>query len=43
MTAREGEISGSNVAGAFTVNVVPTDEFGNASMKIDNTVGFGDR
>ena len=38
VTAREGEISGGNVAGAFTVNVVPTDEFGNASMKIENTV-----
>ena len=39
VTAREGEISGSNVAGAFTVNVVPTDEFGNASLKETNTVG----
>ena len=38
VTAIEGQISGSNVAGAFTVNVVPTDAFGNASMKIENTV-----
>ena len=38
VTAREGQVSGGNVAGAFTVNVVPTDAFGNASMKIDNTV-----
>ena len=28
------------MAGAFTVNVLPTDEFGNESMKINNTVGF---
>ncbi len=27
------------MAGAFTVNVVPTDAFGNPSMKIENTVG----
>ena len=38
VTAIEGQISGTNVAGAFTVNVVPTDAFGNASMKIENTV-----
>ena len=38
VTAREGQVSGGNVAGAFTLNVVPTDEFGNASMKIENTV-----
>ena len=37
VTAIEGQISGSNVAGAFTVNVLPTDAFGNASMKIENT------
>lgn len=38
VTAREGQVTGANVAGAFTLNVVPTDEFGNASMKIENTV-----
>ena len=40
VTAREGQISGGNVAGAFTVNVLPTDQFGNASTKIENTVGL---
>ena len=39
VTAREGQITGSNVAGAFTVNVLPVDEFGNPSTKQDNTVG----
>lgn len=38
VTAREGQVTGANVAGAFMVNVVPTDAFGNASMKIENTV-----
>ena len=38
VTAREGQVTGANVAGAFTLNVVPTDAFGNASMKIENTV-----
>lgn len=38
VTAREGQITGSNVAGAFTINVKPVDEFGNRSMQIDNTV-----
>ena len=38
VSAIEGEISTDNVAGAFTINVVPTDAFGNASMKIENTV-----
>ena len=38
VTAREGQVTGANVAGAFTINVVPADAFGNASMKIDNTV-----
>ena len=39
VAAREGEAPGGSVAGAFTVNVLPADAFGNASMKIDNTVG----
>ena len=39
VAAREGEVPGGSVAGAFTVNVLPADAFGNASMKIDNTVG----
>ncbi len=39
VTAMENNLSSSNVAGAFTVNVLPTDAFGNASMKQTNTVG----
>ena len=39
VTAREGEISAENVAGAFTVNVLPVDAYGNASTKQTNTVG----
>ena len=39
ITVLEGEVPGGSVAGAFTVNVLPADAFGNASMKIDNTVG----
>ncbi|MCE2441426.1 MAG: T9SS type A sorting domain-containing protein [Candidatus Latescibacteria bacterium] len=39
VTAREGQITGSNVAGAFTVNVLPVDQFGNASTKQTNAVG----
>ena len=39
VTAREGQIAGSNVAGAFTVNVLPVDAYGNASTKQTNTVG----
>ena len=39
VTAREGGVPGSKVAGAFAVNVLPADAFGNASMKIDNAVG----
>ncbi|MCE2441135.1 MAG: hypothetical protein J4F39_17130, partial [Candidatus Latescibacteria bacterium] len=38
VTALEGDVPGASVAGAFTVNVLPTDAFGNASMKIDNAV-----
>ncbi len=38
VTASEGQVSDTNVAGAFTLNVLPTDAFGNPSMKIDNTV-----
>lgn len=39
VAAQEGEVPGGSVSGAFTVNVLPADAFGNASMKIDNTVG----
>lgn len=39
VTAKEGQLAGSNMAGAFTVNVLPVDAFDNASTKIDNTVG----
>lgn len=39
VTASEGAVSGGNVGGSFTINVTPTDAFGNPSMKIDNTVG----
>ena len=39
VTAREGDVPAAVVDGAFTVNVLPADAFGNASMKIDNTVG----
>ena len=37
VTAIEGQASSGNVVGGFTVRVVPTDEFGNPSMKIDAT------
>ena len=37
VTAIEGQVATVNVAGGFTVRVVPTDEFGNPSMKIDPT------
>ena len=39
MTAIEGEISTDNVAGTFSVHVVPADAFGNPSLKIENTAG----
>lgn len=39
VTAIEGEISTDNVAGAFSVHVVPADAFGNPSLKIENTAG----
>lgn len=39
VAALEGEVPGGSVAGGFTVNVLPADAFGNASMKIDNSVG----
>ncbi len=39
VTAREGDVPAGTVAGAFMVNVLPGDPFGNASTKIDNTVG----
>ena len=39
VTAIEGEISTDNVAGAFSVHVVPVDAFGNPSLKIENTAG----
>ena len=39
VTYSEGEVSGRDVAGAFTINVTPVDAFDNPSMKIDNTVG----
>ena len=38
----EGEISAENVAGPFTVKVVPTDAFGNPSLRIDNNTGAKD-
>ena len=34
-----GAPADGGVAGAFTLNVLPTDAFGNASMKIDNVAG----
>ena len=37
VTAIENGASSRSVAGAFTVRVVPTDKFGNPSMKIDPT------
>ncbi len=37
VTAIEGQATSSNVVGGFTVRVVPADEFGNPSMKIDPT------
>ena len=39
VTAIEGQISAGNVAGAFSVRVVPTDAHGNPSLKITNTTG----
>ena len=39
VTAIEGQISAGNVAGAFSVWVVPTDAHGNPSLKITNTTG----
>lgn len=39
VTAMEGNVPVNRVAGAFTVNVLPADAFGNASMRIDNSVG----
>jgi hypothetical protein len=42
LTAMEGEISAENVAGSFTVKVVPTDAFGNPSLRIDNNTGAKD-
>ena len=42
LTAIEGEISADNVAGAFTVRVVPTDAFGNPSLRIENSPGAKD-
>lgn len=39
VTAREGDAPAGTVSGAFTVNVLPADAFGNPSMKIDNVVG----
>ena len=42
LTAYEGEISAENVAGPFTVKVVPTDAFGNPSLRIDNNTGAKD-
>ncbi len=42
LTAMEGEISAENVAGAFSVHVVPTDAFGNPSLRIDNNTGAKD-
>ena len=38
VSAGDGAEPGSSVSGAFTVNVLPADAFGNASMKTDNTV-----
>ena len=38
VSAGDGAEPGSSVSGAFTVNVLPADAFGNASMKIENTV-----
>lgn len=39
VTAREDEVPVDSVAGAFAVNVLPADAFGNPSMKIHDTVG----
>ena len=39
VSTMENENASSTVSGPFTVNVVPTDEFGNESMKEENTVG----
>ncbi|MDE2999110.1 MAG: cohesin domain-containing protein [Gemmatimonadota bacterium] len=41
VTAIENGVSSGSVAGAFTVRVVPTDKFGNPSMKIDPTPDSG--
>ena len=38
VSAWDGTEPDSSVSGAFTVNVLPADAFGNASMKIDNAV-----
>ena len=37
LTAIESEISTENVAGAFSVSVIPTDAFDNPSLRINNT------
>ena len=42
LTAIEGEISADNVAGAFSVRVVPTDAFANPSLRIENSPGAKD-
>ena len=42
VTAIEGEISTDNVAGSFTVTVIPTDAFDNPSLRIDNNTGSKD-
>ena len=39
VTAIEGRVPAGNVAGAFSVRVVPTDAHGNPSLKITNTTG----
>ncbi len=42
LTAIEDEISTENVAGAFSVHVVPTDSFANPSLRIDNNTDSKD-
>ncbi len=39
VSAGDGAVPDGSVSGAFAVRVTPADAFGNASMKIDNTVG----